>query len=129
MIIAPHWLYFAYGFNIFILVPVVYSMLLGAGVANVFEGKVAESAGLRVMVGCLWLAILIASLAGLKWPTFFAPVIIIQLIYKSFWLLFFVLPLMRSNAPFPLGVTLVFAIIVITYPIVFWLASRPGLQA
>jgi hypothetical protein len=129
MITTPHWLYIAYGFNIFILLPVVYSMFFGAGVENVFEGKVAESAGLRLLVGSLWFAILIASVAGLIWPTFFAPVVIIQLIYKSSWLLVFILPLIRSNAPFPVGITLVFSAIILIYPIVLWLATRPAAKA
>jgi hypothetical protein len=125
MITAPGWLYFAYVFNILILIPVVYSMFFGAGVENVFEGKVVESAGLRLMVGSLWFAILVASLAGLIWPSFFAPVLIIQVIYKSLWLLIFVIPLLRLGQPFPVGITLVFAAIVASYPVFFWLASRP----
>lgn len=125
MITAPKWLYLAYGFNILILVPVVWSMFFGPGVANVFEDKVAESAGLRLMVGSLWFAILLASCAGFIWPSFFAPVMLIQILYKSLWLLVFVLPLMRASAPFPVGISAVFAMIVVSYPVLLWLATRP----
>jgi hypothetical protein len=124
MINSPKWLLLAYAFNIFILVPVCYSMLMGGGVANVFEGKVIESEGLRLMVGSLWFGILVASIAGLLWPSFFAPVIIVQVIYKSLWLLIFVLPLAYSGKAVPVGISSVFAFIVVTYPILFWLALR-----
>jgi hypothetical protein len=125
IITAPKWLYLAYGFNILILVPVVWSMFFGPGVVNVFENKVAESAGLRLMVGSLWFAILLASFAGFIWPSFFAPVVLVQIVYKSLWLLVFVLPLIRTSAPFPVGISAVFAGIVISYPVLLWLASRP----
>ena len=124
MINAPKWLWLAYAFNIFILVPVCYNMLIGSGVAAVFEGKVAESAGLRLMVGSLWFAILCASAAGLIWPTFFAPVLIIQVIYKSLWLALFIVPLWQASKPLPFGISMVFMIIVVSYPVIFWLSTR-----
>ncbi len=40
----------AYAANILILLPVCWGMFLGSGVAGVFEGKVDESAGLRLLV-------------------------------------------------------------------------------
>jgi hypothetical protein len=124
MINSPKWLLLAYAFNILILVPVCYSMLLGAGVANVFEGKVIESEGLRLMVGSLWFGILVASIAGLLWPSFFAPVIIVQVIYKTLWLLIFVLPLLYSGKAVPVGISSVFAFIAVSYPLIFWLSLR-----
>jgi hypothetical protein len=124
MITEPKWLYFAYGFNILILVPVVYALLVGGGVTNVFESKVPESAGLRLMVGSLWFAILLSSVGGFIWPGFFAPVVILQVIYKSLWLLLFILPLAQSGAPIPIGITAVFVLIVVSYPVLFWLAIR-----
>jgi hypothetical protein len=120
-----NWLIAPYLLNILILVPICYSMFLGGGVANVFEGLVAESAGLRLMVGSLWLAILAASIAGLVWPAFFAPVILVQVFCKLTWLVVFIAPLWRAGQAFPVGISAVFAFIVVTYPISFWLASRP----
>jgi hypothetical protein len=119
-----NWLTAPFLLNILILVPICYSMFLGAGVANVFEGRVPESAGLRLMVGSLWLAILVASVAGLVWPAFFAPVILIQVFYKLTWLIVFILPLWRAGLPYPMGISGVFAFIVVTYPVAFWLAAR-----
>jgi hypothetical protein len=124
MITSPAWLYPAYAFNIMVLVPVVYSMLFGAGVTTVFEGKVQESQGLRLMVGSLWFAILLASLVGLAWPSPLAPILVIQIFYKSLWLLLFVRPLMRADKPWPVGITSIFAIIVATYPVLLLFATH-----
>jgi hypothetical protein len=120
----PAWLVGPYILNIFILVPICYSMFFGAGVLNVFEGKVAESPGLRLLVGCLWASILVASILGLFRPAFFAPVILIQVIYKSLWLFAFILPLWIAGKPFPNGISAVFVFIVLSYPFAFWMAAR-----
>jgi hypothetical protein len=116
----------AYGANIIILAPVVYNMLFGSGVAQVFEGQVNESAGLRIMVGSLWAAIMLASLAGFWMPRFLAPVLLIQIFYKALWLGLFVLPILQTagwNA-IPKGISLVFLGIVVSYPFLFWAAMR-----
>ena len=97
MIINPKWLLATYALNIIILVPVCYAMIFGAGVANVFDGVVEESPGLRLLVGSLWSAILFASIAGLFRPAFFAPIILIQIVYKSMWLALFILPLWMAT--------------------------------
>lgn len=111
----------AYAANIFILVPVCASMFLTVGGGNVFAGTVTESAGLRLMVASLWLAILLASLAGLFLPRFFAPVLLIQIVYKSVWLAVFVAPLVMQGKPWPPGIAICFLAIVISYPVLFWL--------
>ena len=111
----------AYAANILILVPVCASMFLTAGGGNVFAGIVPESAGLRLMVASLWLAILLASLTGLFLPRFFAPVLLIQIVYKSVWLAVFVAPLVMQGKPWPSGIAICFLLIVTSYPIFFWL--------
>lgn len=111
----------AYAANIFILVPVCTSMFLTTGGGNVFAGIVTESAGLRLMVASLWLAILLASLAGLFLPRFFAPVLLIQIVYKSVWLAVFIVPLVMQGKPWPSGIATCFVAIVISYPVLFWL--------
>jgi hypothetical protein len=114
----------AFAFNVLVLVPVCYNMFVGGGVERVFENKVPESAGLRILVGSLWLAILVASLAGLRWPAFFAPVLIIQIFYKSVWLLAFIVPLIRAGQPIPVGISTVFSLIVLVYPCLLWASMR-----
>jgi hypothetical protein len=90
--------------------------------ASAVGGAVNESPGLRLLVGSLWSAILVASIAGLVQPKFFAPVILIQVFYKAMWLLTFVVPAIQSNTDAPTGISIVFLLIVLTYPILFWFA-------
>ncbi len=118
----------AYGANIFILIPVAYAMLFGSGVTNVFDGRVNESAGLRLMVGSLWAAILLTSVAGLFWPRFFAPILPIQIVYKAMWLALFVMPLAQTSGwnAAPKGISITFLMIVVTYPFILWFALRGG---
>lgn len=115
----------AYIANILILVPICWSMFFGSGVASVFEDKVNESAGLRLLVGSLWLAILVGSVAGLLAPRFFAPIVLIQVFYKSLWLLVFVLPLVMAEKSdqVPWGIATTFIAIVVSYPLLFWFSA------
>lgn len=126
MIQTPAWLYPPYIANIIILVPVCWSLVMSGGTSGVFEGKVSDSEGLRLLVASLYLAILIASVAGLLYPAFFAPVILVQIVYKSLWLLLFVLPLINRGEPYPGGIATTFAMIVLSYPVFFAMAARPG---
>ena len=116
----------AYGANVLILIPTVRTMLIGDGTGRVFEDRVTESAGLRVMVGALWAAILLASIAGFAWPRFFAPVLLMQIVYKAIWLILFVVPLARRGgvAAIPVGISATFLLIVVTYPFIFWFGFR-----
>lgn len=119
----------AYVANILILVPVVHAMLIGGETTRVFEDRVADSAGLRIMVGSLWAAILLASIAGLGWPQFFAPVLLIQIVYKALWLVLFVAPAARRTGltSIPFGISATFLVIVLTYPVILWFAMRSPL--
>ena len=109
-----------YIFNILVLIPVGLTMLLGgaAGGRRVFQDKFPESAGIRTILGSLWTAILIGSVIGLFHPVSMSPLLLIQIIYKSLWLLVFVLPLLvrgQGNAV-PWGVAGTFLFVVLTYP-------------
>ena len=117
MLTHPDILRIAYAANILILVPVCFAMLRETGVNAVFQRSVADSHGLRLLVFSLWFAILLSSAAGLFAPAIFAPVILIQIVYKSSWLLLFVLPAMRRAERVPTGIALTFAAIVLTYPL------------
>jgi hypothetical protein len=116
----------AYAANIIILVPVISAMFADRGITNVFDGRVDESAGLRLLVASLWTAILIGSIAGLWWPRFFAAVLPIQIIYKALWLAVFVVPLAQRSGwdAVPKGISITFLIIVVTYPFILWFAMR-----
>lgn len=112
----------AYVANILILVPVCWAMFFGNAMASVFQGTVTDSQGLRLLVGSLWAAILSASVLGLFMPLLFAPLLLVQIIYKAMWLALFVLPLVLAGKPAPWGIASIFAAIVLTYPFVLWRA-------
>ncbi|MEO0547078.1 MAG: hypothetical protein AAF035_09025 [Pseudomonadota bacterium] len=124
MITEPRILWLAYGANILILVPVCWAMIWGGGTTAVFENRVADSDGLRLLVASLWSAILIGSVAGLIWPAFFAPLLLVQIVYKSLWLILFVAPFWIRGEPYPVGISAVFIAIVFTYPAILWAAQR-----
>jgi hypothetical protein len=115
---------FAYTVNILILLPVCLAMATArdGGIAGVFQGRVAESEGLRLIVFGMWTAILLGSVAGLAWPERMLPLLGLQVIYKTIWLLLFALPLWRVGgwAALPQGVTASFLFIVLVWPFVLW---------
>ena len=109
-----------YVFNILVLVPVGPTTLLGgaAGCRLVFEGKFADSPGIRTILGSLWTAILIGSVLGLFAPASMAPLLMIQVIYKATWLAVFVAPHLAGGrgVEVPWGVAGIFVVIVLAYP-------------
>jgi hypothetical protein len=108
----------AYWANIVILGPI--------GISTVFrlfptdEGRFAESAGWRTVVGGVWTAILILSILGLLHPLRYSVVLLLQIIYKTVWLAVYAVPrLLRDDAgsvPRPMGI--IFAAIVVAWPFV-----------
>jgi hypothetical protein len=124
MIRNPRWLIAPYLLNIAILVPVCIGMATAPGQGFVMQDAVANSDGLRLLVFSLWLAILLALLAGLRWPAALAPVLLIQIVYKTVWLAAFILPVASAGQPVPWGVAGTFAFIVLTYPLALGLAMQ-----
>jgi hypothetical protein len=117
-----------YALNILILTPVLLT-LLGNSIsptAVIFDGKVAESEGLRLLVGALWSAILLCSVLGLIWPDRFVAVLVLQVIYKGLYLGLFLLPLLLrgGSSAIPWGVTNSFIAIVVVWPFFIWSAWR-----
>lgn len=89
-------------------------------VRSVWQGTTsADGASLRV-VGALWTSIALLSLFGLFNPLGFAPVLLLQLIYKGGWLLAVALParLKDSQHPLPMGMSLFFAVWVFILPMI-----------
>ena len=109
-----------YIFNILVLLPIGLPLLFGGPVAvrRVFQAKFTDSEGIRTILGSLWTAILVGSVVGLCFPVAMSPLLLVQIIYKSLWLLVFVPPrlfLGRRNEV-PWGVAGTFLFIVMTYP-------------
>ena len=102
--------------NLVILMPVAIPTLL-----NLFrtdQGCFESSVGWRVLVGSLWTGIMLLSLLGMWEPVRLSPVLVLQVIYKSLWLLVYALPLMmrREWQRIPCGITISFVAIVIVWP-------------
>jgi hypothetical protein len=116
----PTALYVPYLFNILILVPIGLMTLFGGarGGQIACEGKFPESEGFRTILGSLWTAILIGSLLGLIYPVAMSPLLLIQTIYKTLWLLVYVVPRLASgrSRQVPRGISLTFSAIVVSYP-------------
>lgn len=111
-----------YIFNIIVLVPIGLLTLLGGerGGRLASQGKFPESEGFRTILGSLWTAILLGSVMGLLYPVTMSPLLLIQVIYKTLWLVVFVIPkLLRAHSrEVPLGISLTFLVIVASYPLV-----------
>lgn len=109
-----------YVFNILVLFPIGLMTLLGGeqGGQIATQGKFRESEGFRTILGSLWTAILIGSVLGLFWPVTMAPLLLIQVIYKTLWILVFILPRLLDgrSQEVPWGISLTFLVIVLSYP-------------
>jgi hypothetical protein len=108
----------AYAFNILVLLPIAVPTLLGLYPTD--QGKFEESAGWRVLVGALWTAILVLSVLGLYAPLRYSPVLVLQVIYKTLWLLVFALPRLVNGRThtIPWGIAGSFIIIVLVWPFI-----------
>lgn len=106
----------AYAANLLILLPIAVPTLLGLW--DTAQDRFAESAGWRALVGALWTAILLGSALGLRAPLQYAPLLLLQVIYKTLWLAVYAAPrLLRGQAAqVPSGIALCFVGIVIVYP-------------
>ena len=113
-------LFFPYIFNILVLIPVGLLTLLGGerGGQLACQKKVPESEGFRTILGSLWTAILLGSILGLVFPVQMSSLLLIQVVYKSLWLLVFVKPRLSKEKinEVPSGIALVFLVIVLSYP-------------
>lgn len=111
--LAAQYLFWA---NILILVPIGFGTLLKASVTD--QGAFAESAGWRMLVGSLWIAILSLSLLGAIWPGSFLWLLVFQVIYKSVWLLAYAVPRLLAGraAEIPAGIAVSFVAIVLLWP-------------
>ena len=109
-----------YIFNIIVLIPIGFLTLLGGekGGRLACQSKFSESEGFRTILGSLWTAILIGSVLGLFFPITMSALLLIQVIYKTIWLLVYAMPRMlkqRGNEV-PWVISLTFLVIIVSYP-------------
>lgn len=109
-----------YVFNIIVLIPIGLLTLVGGekGGQLACQNKFPESEGFRTILGSLWTAILIGSVLGLFFPITMSALLLIQVIYKTLWLMVYAMPrlLKRRSNEVPWGIALTFFIIVVSYP-------------
>ena len=103
--------------NVFVAGSIAYSCLRGPerAAASVFQHAYAPSPAMT-LVGCLWLAIAVLSLLGLWRPVTFAPVLLLQFIYKGVWLAAVAYPAFRADAAYPRGMASFFVVWVLVLP-------------
>ena len=82
-----------------------------------FSGTFAYSEAIR-LIGALWGAIFLLSMAGLFFPEQMSLILLFQLIYKSAWLVFAALPAALNQHVYPRGMAGFFVIWVIILPFV-----------
>jgi hypothetical protein len=111
---------FPYIFNIIVLIPVGLLTLLGGerGGQLACQNKFPESEGFRTILGSLWTAILIGSALGLFFPITMSALLLIQVIYKTIWLLVYAMPRMlkQGSNEVPWGLASTFLVIIVSYP-------------
>jgi hypothetical protein len=110
---APQVLFWA---NILILVPIGFGTLLKPSGTD--QGAFPESAGWRMLVGSLWLAILAGSVLGVRSPASFLWLLAFQVVYKSIWLAAYVIPRLVGGrrAEVPVGIAGSCLVIVLVWP-------------
>jgi hypothetical protein len=115
----------AYIANILILTPVLISLFTDSGNVRlkVFEGTIHNVDGLRLLVASLWLGILILSLIGIFIPLTILPILALQVIYKSCYLLTYIFPkwMAGENANIPKALTICFIMIVLIWPFIIYI--------
>ena len=84
---------------------------------TVFNEAFIYSEAFRLL-GALWGAIFLLSIVGLFLPKQMSLVLLLQLIYKSSWLLVAALPALLRHQPYPQGMSIFFVLWVIILPFV-----------
>jgi hypothetical protein len=113
----------AYAANIAILVPVAAVTIVSRDASiTIFEGKFTDSTELRVLVGCLWAAILACSIVGLAYPQAMIGILLLQVVYKGLFLALVLGPLMLCDGigAVPWGLTISFVGITLVWPFLIW---------
>lgn len=88
-----------------------------AAAVAIFQNAYPSTDVIR-LVGCLWLAIAILSVAGLWRPVTCSPVLLFQVIYKAAWLLLVAIPAINNKQPYPSAMAIFFLVWVLVLPFV-----------
>ena len=85
-------------------------MLVAPQLANdlIFDGGLTPDTGTRVL-GCVWVALGLLSVAGLLRPVTFSPVLLVQFGYKLIWLVIVGVPALAAGETVPPVLAAIFA--------------------
>lgn len=86
-------------------------------VSTVFTNAYPYSDYIR-LIGALWLSIAVLSVLGIWKPITFSPVLVLQLIYKSMWLLVVALPAILKHESYPKAMAAFFLVWVLLLPFI-----------
>ena len=108
-----------YLLNVLVAGSIAYSSIRepARAAVTVLQGAYPATEVIR-LVGCLWLGIAVLSVLGLFRPVTFAPVLLLQLVYKGTWLLVIALPAVRAGVAYPRGMAGFFVVWVLVLPFV-----------
>ncbi len=118
-----------YVLNILILVPVVAGLIRHpVGEALAAFGGIADAPALRMLVASLWAGVLVVSALALMDPLRFWPVLLFQVVYKTLFMLLWVVPIWlgRAEGVIPVGPVAVFGFIIAVWPFFIVAAWRSG---
>ena len=73
----------------------------------------SQDYGVMTIVGSIWLAVGLCSILGFFQPYKFLAIFVMQLIYKSIWLLSFVLPAILNHTGLPPAANITIAIFIL----------------
>lgn len=83
---------------------------------GVFQDAYPPSDVMR-LVGCLWFSIFVISAFGLFFnPLAFSVILLVQLIYKSMWLILVWFPAYKERQRYPVGMAVFFLVWVVVLP-------------
>ena len=110
----------AYLLDIIVSVPVALTPLIGnAATARSLLGEdLPENRSMRSLLAALWMAILLCLVTGLAYPIVMAPILVLQLLYKSLWIVLFAVPRWASGRHDEVSwkLTAIFATYIVVYP-------------
>ncbi len=117
--IRLNWMRFMYAYNIggAGIVGLITLFAPNFAAQYVFSGTTVPSIAMSIL-GSIWFAVGVLSVFGLFHPLQFSPMFLIQLVYKSVWLLFIALPALftGNEGSIPLVMIILF---------VFWVVGLP----
>jgi hypothetical protein len=107
------------------------SVLVGAGVVIQFLGRKEPWAPIPGAAFSFWAALAVLSALGIRYPLAMLPLLFMQLLYKTFWLLAVYLPLraVGRSSDLTLGFLIAIALDIIVIPwsyVVSHFITQPG---